>query len=207
MTEILRVQFKSESAMGTDARWMHNRIMKAASHAQTHTLFRAHDLPGTLFTIVTDDPAFNPARWGSTTERLERQPYQPEVAVSQRRHFSVRLSPVTRRAGRTARALRTPEELDGFVERLSLQNGFEVLNYAARWERGYIMNQQAPPLPSVLVEGELEVLDSAAFSQALLKGIGRSKRFGFGLLLSGFKAIHLADSVCCSGCRDKPNGA
>ncbi len=184
MTEILRVQFKAESAMHTDARWMHNRIMKAASHDHTHTLFRAHDLPGTLFTIVTDDLEFNPGHWGPTVERLERQPYQPEIDVSQRRHFSVRLCPVTRKAGRTARALRAPEELDSFVEHVALRSGFEVLNYVARWERGYIMNQHSPPLPSVFIEGDLEVLDGVAFTEATQKGIGRSKRFGFGLLLS-----------------------
>jgi CRISPR system Cascade subunit CasE len=34
----------------------------------------------------------------------------------------------------------------------------------------------------VLYEGELEVTDTAAFRQALEKGIGSGKAYGFGLL-------------------------
>lgn len=183
MTQLIQVRFADRAAMYTDARHMHNRLLQAASRADTHTLFRAQNVTGTRFTVLTDDERFDPSRWGDAVTDLTTEVYAPTVARGARVLFEVRLCPVTRSTGKTVRALRGAGELDPFIERLGQRHGFEVLSYATQWERGYRIDRQAPPLPSVTVSGELEAIDEAQIVGALYRGVGRAKRFGFGLLL------------------------
>ncbi len=181
---IIRVEFHAAHAMHLDARWMHRRILQVASRPDTHTLFRAHDFAGTRFTIVTDDDQFGADRWAGISTFLDVRPYAPEVTAGQRRHFTVRLCPVTRTAGRTAKALRDADGLAAFADRLATVNGFELLTYETHWEKGLLIDRNAPALPTVTLDGELEVTDPVAFLQAVRQGVGRAKRFGYGLLLT-----------------------
>lgn len=90
--------------------------------------------------------------------------------------------------------LRTEDQQIAWLERKGRdQCGFRLTSVQARDDVPNIRTQPEDralgkrggarlAFGSVLFEGELEVVDAAAFRQALLGGIGSGKAYGFGLL-------------------------
>jgi CRISPR system Cascade subunit CasE len=94
-----------------------------------------------------------------------------------------------RRNGRRVELRREEEQID-WLRRKGAECGFGVVEARARPAPG---SQAAPPgeqtgirstvgQAAVLFEGELVITDAARFREALAKGIGPAKAYGFGLL-------------------------
>jgi len=181
MTLILRAEFRR--GMGDDARRAHDVIFGALHNPASRTLFHRHDEEGCQFTVVTDDHEINAAGWGARVKRVSTHAFAPVAEAGEQRTFTVRLSPVRRNHGKISSVLHG-EDLDGFLDRLSLRAGFSVLEYVMEEEEPCRISRRQEPQPSGLFQGLLQVQDPALFVDALKIGIGRTRTFGFGLLMT-----------------------
>ena len=178
MPQILDVHLRR--GLKDDTKAAHDFVMKPCSHSETRTLFLVHDLGGSHLTIVTDDMNYDPTKWGGAAT-FRSCPYRPNVHPGVERLFTVRLNRENRQQ---RRPWATDEELDALLTRLMDRAGVDVLSYDVRVDRGLKINPQAPTVPTATFTGVLRVVDASLFYQALLTGIGRTKRFGCGMILT-----------------------
>ncbi len=102
--------------------------------------------------------------------------------------FTLRIRPVSRsHEHESGKIIETQIPVDQMLEKLRLkasENGFSFCDVFASVEDPYILRkpEHTIQLYSMYVVGELNVIDTNQFRSVLRFGIGRSKRFGFGLL-------------------------
>lgn len=165
-----------------DAKAAHHFVIKPCSQPETRTLYHLHDLAGTHLTIVTDDLKYDPRTWGHHARQVRQREYQPQPVIGSTRKFLLRLNRERRVTGQ--KPFNTDEELDTLLTRLMDRAGAEVLEYTARFDAGYHLNSPTPNIPTATFEGTLKVMDTSLMHTTLLQGLGRTKRYGCGLLLT-----------------------
>lgn len=106
-------------------------------------------------------------------------------------HFRLRANPTRRlfkecdRSKKGAiKGLFKPEEQEQWLQRKGDTGGFQVISMTIIPEGKIIGKKEGETLTlyAVKYEGVLRVTDKDKFSKTILDGIGRGKRFGFGLL-------------------------
>jgi CRISPR system Cascade subunit CasE len=118
--------------------------------------------------------------------------YQPTPRQGEKYHFRLVGNPTIRRregdfSGKRVE-LRLMEEQYHWIEQKSARCGFSVLSLEISDLGKIISNKldgqkrQVITQQAVLFQGSLEVINSALFLNAISKGIGSGKGFGFGLL-------------------------
>ncbi len=114
---------------------------------------------------------------------VDHKPYQPTVSLADQFLFQVRLTPQKRHQGKLQRRL-TLAEIPAFLAYTGARHGFDAVTSRPTYEPGQRFTKKGVRvvLPSLHVQGMLQVTDTNAFHQALLLGIGRHRVYGFGLL-------------------------
>lgn len=176
---------------------------------QSGFLFRVDPLPGgraVILVLSALEPdwnyAFRNAGYLLVGPPAVR-PYRPEVVAGQRFRFRLRVNAVFRAreaskhpsgepidkkwAGKRIGVPGDQEALRNWLDRRAQAAGFVVQKLiAAQAGYAYVSNSKGGTtnqhLRSVCYDGILEVADVEAFRQALVRGIGPAKAFGFGLL-------------------------
>lgn len=123
-----------------------------------------------------------------------RKEYKPCFTIGQRLQFRLLANP-TRKVctksepgGEKNNGKRIPvqnEQMGAWLAARAERGGFAVIEASTALGYAYVRKPkvtQVIRLRSVRYDGVLEVVDTAAFGNALLQGIGPEKAFGFGLL-------------------------
>lgn len=133
--------------------------------------------------VLAGDGAFEPRRLGAALSGHSHKAYTPRARVGDDWNFRVRLSAVSRNAGRHVGPM-SDDQIHALIERLEAQGGFRVLQGEIEPEGGCTLRRggRRVPLHPVLLAGALTVTDAEKFEAALAAGVGRKRTFGFGWL-------------------------
>jgi len=186
---------------------LHRTILQAfpdEESTKTTVLYRVDTDRRTGITTGLVQSGFAPD-WGFLNERgpyLLGPPEFKDVNLSfkkgQALKFRLRANPTKRVAKRDGgtkagyiKALFAPDEQAAWLERKGKTGGFDVKGLTIIPEGNVVGRKDGHKITiySVLYNGILEVTDPGEFISTVEKGIGRAKRFGFGLLsLAPFQA-------------------
>lgn len=180
---------------------LHRTLMRAFSEdlqpGDERVLFRVDvqrrtGVPVVLVQSMTEPDwsflAEDPGYLMPTTPEVQNpasKPFQPRLVRGQLLRFRLRANPTFRRAGKRLAWLREEDQIH-WLDRKADQSGFRIISItvvpegfqkATRSENKQQMRHYA-----VRFDGILQVTDPEAFLQALRRGIGSGKAFGFGLL-------------------------
>ncbi len=175
---------------------MHRTLLRAfgdgiAPNEEGRILFRL-ELPRSGWPHVLVVSPWRP-HWERLPARYAMEPpecveYDPVVARGALYHFRLRTRPAVKksefgqRQGRRI-ALLSPEEREGWLRRKGERHGFRVAFVESK-EQSWVdsKNGTEQRMPCVLFDGVLEAVEPEAVRQALFRGIGPQKAYGFGLL-------------------------
>lgn len=183
MAQLIDVEFRHGVRLNATA--AHNLIMSPASQPHSRTLYFQHDMGGTHFTVLTDDAHYDPSQWGHQARTVQVSPYELSVHAGDIREFRIRLDRSWRIDGRVLPQPReSDEELDRLLTRVMTRAGANVLSYDVTFDRSMTMGGSTGAIPTATFRGVMQVHDASLCTTAHMQGLGRSKRFGCGLLLT-----------------------
>jgi CRISPR system Cascade subunit CasE len=185
MATLQEVAFRLPGPL-TDLQQLHRNVWQAVRSDPDQTrnfIFAFTETPDDISIVVR-------SRWLPS----HLQPHVKPVAAVQNGNcyrFKLRANPVRRRdhqpPQKTARPLLNRTELQTWLQRVGDNQGFiiepDTLALQRRVRRCTPSCGRSFPINDVLFRGELRITDNLRFHDALETGIGRSKAFGYGMLM------------------------
>lgn len=150
-------------------------------------LFRLED-SSTLLVVSEQRPDWQKLPPGYLLKEFPILDYANQSLIEgEQYYFRLRANPTVREsAGKGQRGKRrglcTIEEQEAWIKRKGEKKGFSLLSLSVRPEGLTELKGTKIQLNSVLYEGALKVDDPKQLKEALFKGLGSGKSFGFGLL-------------------------
>lgn len=108
--------------------------------------------------------------------------YNINLFEKQLLRFLLKANPTVKKDGKRKGLYGVKEQQEWFIRKAD-ENGFKIIEYTSRQDE-YLRNKNSKNIEflSVIYEGVLQVTDVNKIKEALYKGIGSAKGFGFGLL-------------------------
>ena len=181
LTRVRLSNFELAALQGGDTYRWHQLLCKSFNQTREEAeyLFRA-DLKKTGVEILMQSPVEPEAQdWGVwETKRI------PDNYLSFKHYkFRLKLCSDVREDNKTVRTVSDPQEAYEWLAYHQEKCGFKILNLVSTSNKVYSMMEDKMIQHGCLdYSGLLEVTDIEKFKNTVLKGIGRAKAFGFGLL-------------------------
>lgn len=180
---------------------LHRTLLRAFPHEMPDTervLYRVEEqykLPVTPVLVQSvDQPDWRLAERLNRPNYLERKPntrpIAPRVQVNERLRFRLQANPTVKRDGKR-HAIYAEDDLRAWLERKGEAHGFRVEpDHVQVVKLGKKFGKKRQQVwHAVQFDGALTVTDAYAFTQALIRGIGSGKAFGFGLLSIPYRTV------------------
>lgn len=174
---------------------MHRTLSKAFGddkcvYKDARCLFRVDESDDgrRLYALVQSKVQPDWERWHVPRDYLAEEPrvkeFEPLISAGQRLGFRLRANPTVKRDGKRIGICDETERL-AWLNRKAERSGFKVLSTVVSSDgklKGSGSDGQTTTFIAAVFNGALEVVDSSLFLDALEKGVGSAKGFGFGLL-------------------------
>lgn len=118
----------------------------------------------------------------SDTAIKESELYENTFAVGEQQSFTLRLNPSYRSKKNGKRVILPSVSKDWVQKKLEEVGVKGMYHIIPEKPKCFMKGSTKITLGSVFITGFLEVLDEKKFAQALRKGIGKGKSFGFGMI-------------------------